>query len=58
MIRVIFEDFMNRDIIVINYSRKELKQDSFKRMRFAQEVNHAIAHYLGKIREEVKREKP
>ncbi len=58
MIKVVFEDLQERDMIVIAYNRKELKYDPMKRMRFAGDVNHAIAHFIGKLREELKREKP
>ena len=58
MIRVIFEDFQDQDMIVIAYNRKELKYNPMKRMRFVGDVNHAIAHFIGKLREELKGEKP
>ena len=56
MIRVIFGDEGYHDSKIISYDRDLLKYDSFQRMRFAQEVNHAVAHYIGKLRQEVKEE--
>ena len=58
MIKVTFEDYFDRDILVMSYSRKDLKYNPMLRQEFSCEVNHAIAHYIGKIREELKREKP
>ena len=58
MIRVIFYDNEGNEVYKVAYVREHLKYVPIARQQFSCEVNHGIAHIIGELREELKREKP
>lgn len=57
MIKVIFVDQKDLETYEVSYVRDDLKYDPMKRQHFSCEVNHGIAHFIGKLRQEVKDDK-
>ena len=56
MIKVIFTDTKDNETQLVQEYRGVLKEDSMARMQFNCDINHCQAYFIGKLREEIKRE--